>query len=118
MVVLGPGSLGEGIPPVPAALAKSHLKTEDLLAVAGPSSMPSPTISLEPFPNGVRARSQNREQAPTKRSPNSGWRAPADAACRGHSGGVALLAIDTDRTAWQFCITFLAMPNAKNGSCR
>jgi hypothetical protein len=37
MVILGPGSVGEGISLVPAGMAKGQLKTEDLLTAAGPA---------------------------------------------------------------------------------
>jgi len=37
MTILGPGSVGEGISLVPADLVKGQLKTEDLLAAAGPA---------------------------------------------------------------------------------
>jgi hypothetical protein len=37
MVILGPGSVGEGIPLAPAGMAMGQLKTEDLLAAAGPA---------------------------------------------------------------------------------
>ncbi len=36
MVILGPGSVGEGASLVPAGMAKGQLKTEDLLAATGP----------------------------------------------------------------------------------
>lgn len=37
MVILGPGSVGEGISLVPVGMAKGQLKTEDLLTAAGPA---------------------------------------------------------------------------------
>ena len=37
MVILGPGSIGEGISLVPAGMAAGQLKTEDLLTAAGPA---------------------------------------------------------------------------------
>jgi heparanase 1 len=37
MVILGPGSVGEGISLVPAGMARGQLKTEDLLTAAGPA---------------------------------------------------------------------------------
>ncbi len=37
MMILGPGSVGEGASLVPAGLASGQLKTEDLLAAAGPA---------------------------------------------------------------------------------
>ncbi|MGD0871887.1 MAG: hypothetical protein ABSB88_20245 [Bryobacteraceae bacterium] len=36
MVILGPGSVGEGTPLVPAGMVKGLLKTEDLLSATGP----------------------------------------------------------------------------------
>jgi len=37
MVILGPGSIGEGVSLVPAGMARGQLKTEDLLTAAGPA---------------------------------------------------------------------------------
>jgi len=37
MTILGPGSVGEGVALVPASLARGQLKSEDLLAAAGPA---------------------------------------------------------------------------------